>query len=58
MSPAQTTSYRFERDQKKQTEFRHSIIFSWTGREGENPFPSELPMIIGDKKVVYKPVRQ
>lgn len=58
MSIAQTASYRFERDQKKQDVFRNSIIFSWMSNDGDNPFPSELVMVIGDRKVVYRPAQQ
>lgn len=51
----ETTSYRAERDQKNPGTIRHSVIFTWQGRESDEPFPKELPLLIGGKLVRYEP---
>jgi hypothetical protein len=48
-----TQSYRQERDVKDDSKWRHSVIFTWQGKTGEDPFPKTLPLTIGGETRFY-----
>lgn len=52
----ESTSFRQEQDQRHKHMWRYSVIFTWQGSKGDDPWPKELPMTIGGttKRYVLK----